>query len=449
MTIINIAEKLDQSRFSKAHFLVLFLCTLCMIIDGFDVQAISFAAPTLIAEWGVDKQSFGSVFGAGLLGMAIGAFTLAPLADKLGRKPILIISMIILSLSMGATVFADNMQYLKVVRFIAGISLGAIVPNAVALAGEFSPAKIRVTSMMIISSGFILGGVLGGALASYLIPLFGWQMVFIIGAIAPFVMAMIMIFILPESLLFLTVQKKKLEQINIWLKRLQIEIASTSNSVFPYQLPQKTTDKASLKQLFANGLALGTILLWVILFMNLLATFFLANWLPILISQSGYAAQYAVWAGATFWLGGLFGNLVLGRFIDRYGFGSTLLLTFILGILFISSIGFSIHSLTLVFVFIALTGFCILGAQTALNALAAVYYPTEFRSTGAGWALGMGRLGSIFGPVIGGILIGLGLPITYLFFIFTIPILCALVAMFVFWKMDKLPTKELDPVISK
>lgn len=447
MTKMNIAEKLDQSAFSKNHFFILLICTLCMIIDGFDVQAISFAAPTLIAEWGVDKQAFGSVFGAGLLGMAIGAFTLAPLADKYGRKPILIISMIILSASMAATVFADNIQYLRIVRFIAGFSLGAIVPNAVALAGEFSPVKIRVTSMMIISSGFILGGVLGGAFASYLIPHFGWHMVFIIGAIAPLIMVFVMWTALPESLLFLTVKQIKLNNINHWLKKLKIEGISETNE-FPYHTHSTNIVKAGVKQLFGNGLAFGTVLLWIILFMNLLATFFLANWLPILISQSGYDAQHAVWAGATFWFGGLIGNLVLGRYIDKYGFGMTLVLTFLGGIVFISAIGFSIQFKSLVFTFIALTGFCILGAQTALNALAAVYYPTEYRSTGAGWALGIGRLGSIFGPVIGGVLISMGLPITLLFFIFAIPILIAAIAIFIFWKMDKLPTKASAPVIS-
>ena len=437
MKTININDALDQATLTKNHFVILLICTLCMIIDGFDVQAISFVAPTLISEWGVDKQSFGSVFGAGLLGMALGALLLAPLADRFGRKPILMIAMIILAISMFITIYAESIVFLIVVRLIAGFSLGAIVPNSVALAGEFSPLKMRVTIMMIISSGFILGGVIGGAFASQLIPLLGWQSVFIVGAIAPLLLCIWMWHRLPESLLFLTIKQKQPQVISSWLKKLGVTSLDSQN--IRYVTHTQPNQASKITQLFQNGLALGTVLLWIILFMNLLATFFLANWLPILISQAGYAANFAVWAGATFWFGGLIGNIVLGRMIDRFGFGSCLLVIFILGILFIYAIGHSISNLPLVFTFIGLAGFCILGAQTALNALAAVYYPTECRSTGAGWALGIGRLGSIFGPVIGGILIGMGLPMTSLFISFTIPILIAAICIFIFWHIGSLP----------
>lgn len=435
-----IAQKLDDSKLTKQHIIILVMCTLCMIIDGFDVQAISFVAPTLMNEWQLDKQAFGPVFGAGLLGMAVGALTLAPLADKFGRKPILMVSMVILSISMFATIYAQSVQYLIAVRFIAGLSLGAIVPNSVALAGEFSPLKNRVTVMMVISSGFILGGVVGGAVASYLIPNFGWEMVFIVGAIAPLLMLILMALKLPESLLFLAVQHKKPELIVTWLQRLGIEYTAAEHDL---PQPEESIVKARVRQLFQSGLGMGTCLLWVILFMNLLATFFLANWLPILIAQAGYGGKYAVWAGAIFWFGGLIGNLVLGRFIDRYGFGISLFITFIFAMLFISSIGMTLANLSLTLFLIACTGFCILGAQTALNALAAVYYPTEFRSTGAGWALGIGRLGSIFGPVIGGVLMAMGLSTSALFISFSFPILIAAISIFIFWKMNKLPTKAL------
>lgn len=437
MKIININEVMDQARLTKHHIRILFICTLCMVIDGFDVQAISFVAPTLIEEWGIDKQAFGGVFGAGLLGMALGALILAPLADRFGRKPILIIAMLILSFSMFITMLADSIKFLIIIRFIAGFSLGAIVPNSVSLAGEYSPAKVRVTSMMIISSGFILGGVLGGAIASQIIPIFGWQSVFFVGAVAPLLLCIWMWVSLPESLQFLTVKQKQVDKISYWLQKLGITKGTSKQVSYITNVAPNNANK--IAQLFQNGLAIGTILLWVILFMNLLATFFLANWLPILISQAGHPANFAVWAGATFWFGGLIGNLILGRMIDKFGFGSCLLITFVFGMLFIYAIGYSITSFEIVFIFIALAGFCILGAQTALNALAAVYYPTECRSTGAGWALGIGRLGSILGPVIGGILIGIGLPITSLFLSFTIPILIAAICIFIFWKSGYLP----------
>lgn len=437
MKTINVSDVLDNSKIGKHHIWALVICALCMVVDGFDVQAMGYVAPTLIKEWGVAKEAFGVVFGAGLFGMAVGAMLLAPLADRLGRKPVLIIAISLLSLSMFATIFAESIRYLTVVRFIAGISLGAIVPNAVSLAGEFSPARVRVTTMMVISSGFILGGVVGGVISAIVIPMLGWQSVFIIGAIAPLVLLVLMFVKLPESLLFLTVKGKKLEHVRNWLIKLGYnEKIDDNDQLVTYDKKKKG---AALFQIFKNNLAIGTMMLWVIIFMNMLANFFLATWLPVLMTEAGHNQSQAVFAGAVFWIGGLVGNLVLGWVIDRKGFGLTLTFTFLGAILAIASIGQLTANLPFVLMVIGAAGFCILGAQVALNALSAVFYPTEFRSTGAGWALGIGRLGSVFGPLIGAELMRLQWGVSDLFFAFTIPIAIALSGVLIFWKFGSLP----------
>jgi len=437
MKTINVSDVLDNSKINKHHLWALVICALCMIVDGFDVQAMGYVAPTLIKEWGVAKEAFGVVFGAGLLGMAVGAMLLAPLADRFGRKPLLIVAIAILSLSMFATIFADNVRYLIIVRFIAGISLGAIVPNAVSLAGEFSPARIRVTTMMIISSGFILGGVVGGVISAIVIPLWGWEGIFIIGGIVPLFLLILMLVKLPESLLFLTVKGRKIEHVKAWLIKLGYnEPINEQDKLITYDKKKKG---AALFQIFKNNLAIGTMMLWVIIFMNMLANFFLATWLPVLMTEAGHTQSQAVYAGAVFWIGGLVGNLVLGWIIDRKGFGLTLSFTFVGAILAIASIGQLTTNLPLVLLVISAAGFCILGAQVALNALSAVFYPTEYRSTGTGWALGIGRFGSVFGPLIGAELMRLQWGVSDLFFAFTIPIAIALSGVLFFWKFGSLP----------
>ncbi len=437
MKIINVSDVLDRSKVSRHHLWALVICALCMIVDGFDVQAMGYVAPALIKEWGIAKEAFGTVFGAGLLGMAVGAIFLAPLADKFGRRPILITAILLLSVSMFATIMADNIRYLIIVRFIAGISLGAIVPNAVSLAGEFSPVKIRITTMMIISSGFIFGGVIGGIISASVIPIFGWQSVFLIGAIAPLALVILMFFKLPESLLFLTVKGKRKGYIVDWLIKLGYKEAISQDTQFITHETKR--NGVALIQLFKNNLAIGTVMLWVIIFMNMLANFFLATWLPVLMTEAGHNQSQAVWAGAVFWIGGLVGNLILGWIIDRKGFGVILSVTFVGAIIAIGSIGQLTTNLSLVLMVIGAAGFCILGAQVALNALSAVFYPTEFRSTGAGFALGIGRLGSVFGPLIGAELMRLQWSIPNLFFAFTVPITIALIGVLIFWKFGHLP----------
>ncbi|WP_374697756.1 MFS transporter [Alcaligenes nematophilus] len=435
--IINVVDTIDRSRLGRLQYFVLGLCMLSLIIDGFDVQAMGYVAPAIIKQWGIAKADLGPVFGAGLMGMAIGALTLGPVADRIGRRPVLIGSMFCLSVCMLATAYASSINELLVLRFLTGLSMGTIIPNAVALAGEFSPARVRVTLMMITSSGFIVGGAVGGAIAAAVIPVYGWSFVFIAGAVAPLLLAMVMLAAMPESLQFLAMQRNRVQQIRRTLARIDPQLDMPADSSF--FIPEKKKSGVPFMHLFRDGLGTGTVLLWVVNFMNLLAAYFLANWLPVIMSEAGHSTSQAVLAGTFFWLGGMVGNLLLGWCVDRRGFGPTLTLTFIGAALTIAVIGQVAASMSLAGLVIAAAGFCVLGGQTALNALAAVYYPTSVRSTGMGWAMGIGRFGSIFGPVIGGELMRFNWSTSNLFIAAAVPAVIALFAVVAFWRLGSLP----------
>lgn len=447
MPEVNVAKLIDQSRLQPLQMLVLVLCGLCMIIDGFDVQAMGYVAPALIKEWNVAKPALGPIFGAGLFGIMVGSLGLSIVADKIGRRPVLIGAAVFLSIGMFATAQATTLDQLLVLRFISGLAMGAIIPNAMALAAEFSPLRLRVTLMMVVSSGFIIGGAVGGFISAALIPVFGWQSVLYVGAIAPLVVAAVIVLAMPESPQFLVAHNKDLAKVRTWLSRIVPEAGIGADTEFT--LPEPGRKGMPVANLFRDGMATGTVLLWVTNFMNLLCAYFLANWLPVVMSGTGHSASQAVLAGTMFWVGGILGNLALGWFVDRRGFGPVLSGTFFVGAIAIVAIGQVAGSLTVAFLVVGVAGFCVLGAQSGLNALGPTYYPVSVRSTGTGWASGIGRFGSIFGPVVGGELMRLNWSTADLFQIAAVPAVVAVVAMLLFWRLASLPSSgkalELRP----
>ncbi len=438
---LNVVEVIDRNRVGSLQILVLVLCTLCQIIDGFDVQAIGYVAPAIIKDWGVAKADLGPVFGAGLVGMTIGALAVSPFADRLGRRPMLVATMAFIGLCTYATSLATTLTELLAFRFTTGLGMGAMIPVAVAMAGEFSPARMRVTLMMMTSSGFIVGGAIGGLIAAWLIPAFGWQSVFIVGAVASLLLAVLIAVLMPESPQFMAFKQRSATQIARILRR--VDLSLSSNTEYQFTVPAKKPSGARLLHLFRDGLETGTVLLWVLNFMNLLAAYFLANWLPVLMNDAGHGPSQAILAGTIFWVGGIAGNLLIGWFADRRGFGPTLSAVFITAALAMMLIGQVASSLTLVLIVVTVAGFCVLGGQTALNALGAVYYPISVRSTGMGWAMGIGRMGAIFGPILGGELIRLNWAAGELFLAAAIPLMLALCITVVFWRQGSLPRQEI------
>ena len=403
------------NRVSIGRFQVITLCVLALtvIVDGFDAQAIGFVAPAIVDDWHIDKSRLGLIFVAGTFGMLLGSLIFSVLADKFGRRPILIVSTVLFGASMMITGLVRSVPELELLRFFTGLGLGAIMPNAMALASEISPRGQRVTLMMLVSCGFTLGAVLGGFLCGALIPLLGWRPIFFLGGLAPLAIAGLLYFYVAESMQFLAAKGRDPAQIGKTLSR--IDPSHIWSSATRY-LSGGNAGAKPIRELFQQGRAPITLALWVINIMNLFALAFLASWLPTIARGMGLTLPTAVAVGTALQIGGVVGTLAMGPLIDRWGFFKVLLIVFVAGLVAVSAIG--VHEISLVFLFAAvvIAGVSVVGGQPAVNALAAHFYPTALRSTGVGWSLGIGRIGSISGPLLGGEMIKAGLDIQRILF---------------------------------
>jgi len=373
------------------------LCALVAMLDGFDTQAISYVAPSIAEAWKLDVAALGPVFALGLLGLTIGAFTLSPLADRYGRRTVILISVLTFAVFALLTSRAQSLGELAVYRLLTGIGLGGAMPNIIALTDEHAPAHRRATLVTAMFCGFPLGATLGGFLSAPLIQSYGWQSVFVIGGLMPLAL-MPALLLLPESM-------------------RQASDGTARRQRFP------------VLELFAEGRARRTSLVWVAFFMNLLVMYFLTNWLPSLLRLSGMPLSTAIWSTALLNLGGAAGGLVLGQLVDRFNPYVVLGAAYAGAAVCIVAIAGSGAGPALL-VFALLAGFGISGAQIGLNAVTAASYPTAIRATGIGWALGVGRVGSIVGPTAGGILLGAGWTTQSLLFAAVAPALIASAAVF-------------------
>ena len=427
---IDIPSVIDSNRLSRSQLLILMMVGLTVVMDGFDVQSMGYVAPAIIADWGVSKAELGPVFGAGLFGMLVGSLTLSVLADKIGRRPVLIWATVFFSLCMLVTAHVTSIGQLQVIRFVTGLGLGAIMPNALALVGEFSPRNKRVTLMMLVSCGYTIGAVLGGLVSAWMIPLWGWQSVFYLGGIFPLLIAALMYVFVPESMQFLVVKGRRLDEVGRTLRRIDPSLKVDGST--RYALAETAQGSAPVMELFREGRGVATVLLWVVNFMNLLNLYFLSSWLPTIATSAGMSTSTAVMVGTTLQVGGVLGTLLMGPVIDRIGFFKVLVPCFALAALSIALIGQPGIGLPLLFLVVTVTGFCIIGGQPAVNALAATYYPTALRSTGLGWSLGIGRWGSIAGPVLGGLLIQFQWSNSEIFLAMAVPTVIAALMLFLF-----------------
>ena len=425
---INITTVIDNSRLGAFQWGIFVLCGLCLIMDGFDTQAIGYVAPALARDWHITNKDLGPVLSAALVGVLVGSLLCSMLADRIGRRPVLIGATLAFSALTFFAAQSTGVHNLILIRFLGGIGLGAIMPNAMALCGEYSPAKFRVPVMMVVSNGFTSGAAIGGFIAAGLIPNYGWRSVFYFGAAIPLVIGILMIFALPESLQFLALRGTANAKIGRWLKRIAPDAQVGSDT--KYAIPEQRKKGVPIFHLFHEGRAVGTLLLWVINFMNLLNLYFLSSWLPKVVSDAGIPDNLAVLAGTMLQVGGLVGSFVLGWYVHKLGFVPVLTACFLLGCINIAAIGHPGLGVGLLFTVIFIAGFCVPGGQAGINALAATYYPTDLRSTGIGSGLGIGRIGAIVGPLVAGNLLGRHWPTSQLFIAAAIPALISAIAVF-------------------
>jgi AAHS family 4-hydroxybenzoate transporter-like MFS transporter len=418
---VNVAELLANSTLGPLQKRVFLLCALCLIIDGFDVQAMGYVAPAVFGELQIPRPELGKLLAAANVGVLIGSLVFSPVADKIGRRPVLIAATMFFAVLTLITAFAQSLTQLLWLRFVAGIGMGCIIPNATALVGEFSPLKRRVTLMMTITVGFTAGAALGGFVAAALIETFGWRSVFLVGGAVPLAIAVVMITSLPESLQFLAVRRTNPGALARWLTKLDPTLRVDEST--EYVANEKSEGGVPVVHLFREGRGAVTILLWVINFMNLLSLYSLAGWLPTILTSNGFEQQTAVLVGTILQVGGTIGTFGLAWLIARGGFIPMLTISFLIAASSIFVIGSPavLGSVTLLFVVVFIAGWGVIGSQPGVNALAATYYPTYLRSTGVGWGLGVGRVGAIVGPMIGGALLAQQWTIQQLFWAAALP----------------------------
>ena len=422
---------IDRAKFGPLQFGVTALCFIIAMLDGFDTQSIAFVAPKIAEEWGLSPSEFGPIFAIGLLGLTVGAFALSPAADKFGRKTVILVSTLIFGLFALLTAFAGSMTELLIYRFVTGIGLGAAMPNIIALTSEYGPARLRATLVTVMFCGFPLGSTIGGLISTGLIANYGWESVFLVGGVLPLLLLPVLYFLLPESVRFLVAKGAPEAKIAPIVKKID---ANASGAEFIEGLKHEQSSAAkgfSVFQLFREGRTPVTLLLWVAFFMNLLVMYFLVNWLPTLLKGAGLPLSMAILSTAILNLGGVVGAIALGRMIDRFSPYIVLGTAYAASAAFIALLAFGGTNLTVLLVGAALSGFGVVGAQIGCNALTAAVYPTNIRATGVGWALGVGRIGAIVGPLVGGVLLGAGWTPQSLILLAVVPAVVASLAVFV------------------
>ena len=402
-TVTDISRLIDEQPFSRHQLLVAVMCGALVFMDGFDAQAMGFVAPALTAQLGITRLALGPVISFGLFGMMIGALVGGPLADRFGRKPVLVACSFAFGVCTLLTATATTLQELGIFRLLTGLGLGGAMPNAIALTSEYMPRRFRATAVTTMFAGFSMGAAVGGFVAAALIRQYGWQSVFIVGGVFPIIIGLVALVALPESLRFLVVKGGNEQKVAQYLHKIAPNVAVSQNlAVGP---DEHSSGGFVVGQLFMDGRGPITALLWVMFFMNLLNLYFLNSWLPTVMNDIGIRVETAILITTLFQIGGAIGAIGLGRIIDRRASFRILAWTYLTAAISIFLIGQSGATLGLLVITVFAAGFGIVGGQTSSNALAAEFYPTAMRSTGLGWALGVGRIGSIIGPTLGGVLL--------------------------------------------
>jgi AAHS family 4-hydroxybenzoate transporter-like MFS transporter len=418
------ADTLQQGRLGSFEIGVIAACAAAIFFDGFDAQAIGYVGPSLIQSFRIAPSALGPVFSAGLVGIMLGALFIAPLADRLGRRPVILASIVAFAVFTLATAWAGSIQALLWLRVGTGLGLGGCMPNAIALTTEYSPPRMRGFLVTLMFNGFTLGSLLGGVLAHQLIPVFGWRAVFVAGGVLPLLLVPVLWFTLPESLRFLVLAGRNPRAVAAALARAKSD--ETPEAMAARLRTSEGVVKRSIRELFNDGRGRATAVLWIVFFLSLLDVYLLVSWLPTALNQAGVPAQTAIILGSLLQVGALIGTMLCGLGLDRFGGNRVLVPAYLVAALSIAAIGlYSSASLPLTTVAVVLAGAGIIGGQTAANALAAGSYPTQIRSTGVGWALGIGRIGSIVGPLVASVLLSMHVSIKGIFLISAIPALVA------------------------
>ena len=417
-------QLIDSHPISGLQYAVLGLCILLNVFDGYDVVSISYTAPTIAEAWSVPPEQLGIIFSASLAGMTLGAVALAPFTDTIGRRRMIIFALALDTIGMIATAYATSVMQLVAWRFVTGLGIGAMLASLTALVAEYAPARRRNLLIAILQAGYPVGATGGGFLAAWLIPIYGWQSVFMVGGIASAVVLVIIAVMLPESLDFLSRKRPAggLDHANRILGKMKLpklerwpDIAEVSTQSHPGAL-------------FAAAFRSRTLFLWTAFFFSFMTLYFILSWLPKIVVDLGYSQPEGLTAGIYFNAGAIIGVVGLGWLADRMSLRLLIAAFLAIGGGTMVMLGLLTSELAMILGLAFVIGIFVDGGFAGLYAVAARLYPTEVRTTGIGWAIGLGRLGGIAGPYLGGLAFASGWDLPVVMVAFAAPLALAALA---------------------
>lgn len=437
---VPVSQMLDERGIGAFHITLIIWSFFIVLIDGYDIGAIAFALPSLIKQWGLSPHDVGPVLSASLVGILFGSAIFGFIGDRYGRRTALITANLWFGIFTFIAAYSSNLTEMTALRFLAGLGIGGIIPNVVAINAESAPRRLRAT-MALIAVGLVpIGGAIPGFLAASLVPTHGWQILFLIGGAVPVLIAICGYFGLPESIKYMTLHEKHRADMEKLVHAIRPDFVIPPNARFVIE-DEKNFTGFNPSLLFKDGLGLITPLLWLLFALNLMGYFFLASWTPtLLVTAAHLPPQVGALTGAVMQVGGTVGPLLLCRWIDNRRFAAITVM-FVLAVPVVGSVGwFGITSQTTLMIAAFFAGFLVLGIQSGINVAGALIYPTSLRSNGSGWELGIGRFGSIVGPLLGAAFVAL--PVEQLYMWAAVPFALGAVICFIVYRLNEARLKE-------
>ena len=400
---VSVKEVLDSSPFSGYQIFICFLCFCLTFFDGFDLSLVGLSLPKIAEFLHSSPPALGFAMAAGNIGALVGAFLLGTLADKFGRKKMLLASAFVFGIFTISIALVDSVGQLAALRFLAGVGLGGAVPNALAFGSEYAPSNKRATLATTMYAGVAVGGVVAGLSASYLLPKYGWQSMFILGGIVACFIGFIAMIFLPETIEFLVQKEKNPTRVRKIVSRISTAYSSADIS---FVSSEKKLPGAPVKNLFKEGRALSTVLLWLAFILSYYLLWLILSWAPTLLKKSGATPQQFTLAFACINRGSVIATVTVGILIDKFSPFNTIKIGFFLAFLSVMFFGFvASNPFIIVAVMSVVMGFFVIGSNSGLMGLTTISYPSEMRGTGLGWATGIGRIGSLLAPIAGGFML--------------------------------------------